>query len=537
MTSLDQQTRKTRQALLGIDVGTTAVHAGLFDRAGVVLADATAEHGTQYPEPNAAVQDPLSWWNGVRTTVNTVLQQAADTGASIEVLAVAVSSQAPTVVCLDEHGDPLLSAVTWADRRSGTECREIQSVLSRTGLGGKRRNPVDPYYALPKLLWIRRRFPELYARTRWAFLATGFINYKLCGAITTDHSHAGLTLLYDWERREWDLELCRALSVSPEILPPVVDSHTIIGEVSSAAARETGLTAGTPVIAGTVDGTAAAIEAGAVSPEVLCDMSGTSTVVLAPSRAKGPAGALTVLPHAVSGQDLLIGTMSCTGGSLKWFRNALWSPAAEVDGGGSNGAANPYEAMDREANRVGPDPSGIVFLPYLMGERSPIWDSDARGVFFGLQADTSRGQLIRAIMEGGAFALRHNLEVMEHQGVSGDAEIRVVGGVAKSRTWCELKAHVAGRTIVAPRASFGAVFGDALLAGFATGIYRDLAEAVEQSVVVTRRYEPDPALHEQYSRLFTVYKELYENTKQQFASLAGYRAGGKQPVNRHAGGE
>jgi xylulokinase len=295
--------------------------------------------------------------------------------------------------------------------------------------------------------------------------------------------------------------------VEPSQFPEVLEGTRVQGDVTREAAQATGLKAGTPVMVGTVDGSAAALEAGVVEPGVAAEMTGTSTVVLLANDRGLTEPALIAMPHAVPGMHLLLGAMVASGASLRWFRDQFEQPGTSFD------------AMTAAAAQVGPGSDGVIFLPYMMGERSPLWHTNARGVFFGLSLATSKAAMIRAILEGAAFALRHNIEVALRAGAE-IREVRSVGGGSRSDLWNQIKADVLGRPVLLPRASVGAPFGDAILAGMGLGFYPDVRASLQEMVKLERRFEPDMANHERYGKIYEVFRNIYQHLKGDFDRIA-----------------
>ena len=499
--------------LLGIDLGTTAVKSALFSDAGALVGQASAEYDTYYPHENAAEQMPDDWWTATVRTVQAVLQATKVKGETIA--AISVSSQAPTMLPLDQNGRPLHPALIWMDQRADEACQFLREVLGEETMFRVTGNTINSYYVLPELLWFKHKKPDLYAQTFKIIQVNGYINLKLTGRYTIDRAHAGLTLLYNIHTQQWAHEIFEAVDLPVDLFPPICECHAVIGEVTAAAAQETGLKPGTKVVAGTVDGTAAALEAGTISDGHVCEMTGTSTVILAASTRIITDRQLTFLPHAVKGVSLLIGTMSSTGASLKWFRNQL---GLEERNAGFILEMDPYDVMNLELERASDSPSGIIFLPYLAGERSPIWDNTARGVLFGLSANTKRAQLIKALMEGAAFGLKHNLEVLKEGGLT-VTEIRTVGGGAKSAVWNQIKADITNTPILIPETAIGAPFGDVVLGGYGVGIFTDIQATLNQLVKIRKVYEPQARHVEVYQELFEIYKDLYLHLKTDFKRL------------------
>ncbi|MCP4403265.1 MAG: xylulokinase [bacterium] len=499
--------------LLGIDVGTTAVKSAMFSDEGDLIGEAHSEYETFYPSENAVEQMPEDWWQATVLTIQDVLQATHVNRGDIA--AIGVSSQAPTMLAIDKKGHPLHPALIWMDQRSDAACAWLRQTPGEEMIFRVTGNIINPYYVLPELLWLKQNKPALYADTYKILQANGYINLKLTGQYTIDRSHAGLTLLYDIHQRRWAENLFDAVEIPLDMFPAISECHAVIGEVTEKAAGETGLKSGTPVIAGMVDATAAALEAGTIRDGSVCEMTGTSTVIMAAMTDIVTDTRLTVFPHSIQDTFLLIGAMSSSGASLKWFKNQLG--LAEQNASALLGI-DPYEVMNREVGNLAGGPSGIIFLPYLSGERSPIWDNKARGVFFGLSANTMRADLIKALFEGTAFGLKHNLDVFTEGGMI-VREIRTVGGGAKSAQWNQIKADITNTPIMIPETAIGAPFGDGILAGYGIGLFPDLTRSIDRLVKIREIYEPRSQYVQAYQEMFAIYKDLYLHLQSDFTTL------------------
>lgn len=497
--------------LCGIDVGTTGTKAALYRDNGELVGEGYAEYTVRIPRVGWAEQDPEDWWRATCRAVRATIAEAAP-GTAGEIAAVAVSAQAPTMLPLDAHMRPVRPALIWMDRRAEREARDMAERFGQADLFALTGNRPDPFYVAPKILWYHRNELEAARRTRWYAPITGYIGYRFTGTLTMDPVHATLLGLRRWGDGSWITELCDFCSASPEQFPPTVPGHQVVGQVTAAAAAECGMRAGTPVVGGTVDGAAAALEAGALEAGTVAEMTGTSTVLLLPNNERLTSQEFIAMPHAVEGISLLLGAMSATGASLKWFRDELGDAerrAAETEGG------DVYELLCETAREAEPGSGGVVFLPYMMGERAPIWDSAARGVFFGLSLSTRRAELLRSVLEGAAFALRHNVEVARRSGIT-IAEVRTVGGGARSELWSQIKADVLGVPLALPVSSGGAPFGDAVLAGMGAGIIGDPRKFLSEAIGIVRRFRPNEANHEVYLRRYETYRKIYESLRPAF---------------------
>ncbi len=500
--------------LLGIDVGTTGAKAALFDLNGRLHGLGQAEYPLHHPHPGWAEQDPEDWWRAVCIAVRAAL---AGHSAS-RVAGLAVSSQAPTLLALDAAGQPLRPALIWMDRRADAEAGYLADFFGHGEIERITGNRPDAFYVAPKLLWLRQHEPAVFDAARLFVQANGYIAFRMTGRHSLDTVHGGLLQLRDHRRNAWSLPLCQAVGVSPDHFPPILPGHTLLGEVTAAASEACGLRQGTPVMVGAVDGAAAAVEAGAVDDGIAAEMTGTSTVLLMPNAAGIVEPAFIAMPHAIPGLTLLLGAMAASGASLRWFRDQFGvRPEAADDSPGHS--ANAYDLLTAEAAQVKPGSDGVLFLPYMMGERAPIWHSSARGVFFGLSLSTPRGALVRAILEGAAFGLRHNLEGARQAGVK-VSELRSVGGGAASPLWNQIKADVLGIPVLLPQASVGAPFGDAVLVGMGLGLFADPRQVLRDLVRIDARFDPDPDRHALYDQLYPIFRDLYEHLRSDFDHLA-----------------
>ena len=506
------------ELLVGLDIGTTGAKAIVSDRHGRMLAQASEEYPTHFPQPGWAEQDPEVWWQAARHVLNKVLTAPNVTAQAVA--AIGVSCQAPSLVAVDAQGVPVHPALIWMDRRSEPQCDALRAAVDETLITRINGGRIDPYFLAPKLLWLRDQAPDAYARTHTVLQANGYIVHKLTGVFSMDSSHGPLTLLFDTERQQWSLTLLAALQVDSAKLPPVFACAEVVGTVTAGAAAATGLPAGTPVIAGMTDGTAAAVEVGLVRPGQAAEMTGQSTVLLVCSDTPYRGRNLFPLGHAVPGLHLVVGAMVATGGALRWFRDQLGE--SEVATAAKMGV-DPFELLSEKAAQSPPGANRLIFLPYMYGERSPIWDSAARGVFFGLSLATTKGDLVRAIMEGAAYGLRHNVETAAVDGFP-VAELTCVGGGARSALWNQIKADVLQRPVALPGAASGAAMGDAIVAAVGAGLYPSIAEAVATMVKPGRSYAPQPELAALYNGGYRVYRALYPALRQAFHDLAEVKA-------------
>ena len=404
----------------------------------------------------------------------------------------------------------------WMDRRAEAEAAQLSELVGAEEIYRITGNRPDVFYVAARLLWLRNHEPEVLRQT-WQFVqVNGYVNYRLTGRLAMDPSHAVLLQMRNYATGEWSKALCSACGVEPAQFPEVMDGHRVLGEVSVEAAAATGLRAGTPVMVGALDSPAAALEAGVAEPGIAVEMTGTSTVVIIPNDRGLTEPAMIAMPHALPGIHLLLGAMVSSGGCLRWFRDQFGQP--EVQAATEEGT-DAFDLLTRQAAQVRPGSEGVIFLPYMMGERSPLWHTNARGVFFGLSLATQKAALVRSILEGTAFALRHNVEVALRAGAE-LREMRSVGGCSRSDVWNRIKADVLGLPVLVPRTAVGSPYGAAIVAGMGTGAFPDVRESLLEMVQVARRFEPDQENHERYTQIYRVFRDIYEHLKGDFDRAA-----------------
>ena len=462
--------------VLGLDISTTAAKAVLLDRTGRTAASGTAEYSYQTPRPLWAEADPRRWWEGAAAAVREAL-----TGVSSrEVEAVGLAGQMHGCVLLDSAGEVVRPAILWNDGRTAAQCDEIRRrlgdrLLSITG------NDALTGFTAPKLLWVREKEPQSWARTAHLLLPKDYVRFRLTGERATDKADGAGTLLMDTAARAWSEEALAALEINRDWLPVAFEGPEVTGTVHEEAARATGLAAGTPVVAGGGDQAAGAVGCGAVDPGTAALSLGTSGVVFAPTRKPviEPEGRVHSFCHCLPNRWHLMGVMLSAAGALRWFRDAL-APGTD------------FAELDAEAAAAPAGAEGLLFAPYLTGERTPHPDPAARGAFAGLTVRHGRGHLVRAVLEGVAFGLRDSLQVMEAAGMPRPEQIRATGGGIKSPLWRQILADVLQAEIAVSSADEGAAFGAGLLAATGAGWFDSVGEAVATLVKITQTTPPGP---------------------------------------------
>ena len=500
-----------KDIFIAIDIGTTNVKCVAANRRLRKLGECTSEYETHCVGIASFEQDCEDWWEHTKIALAGALKQAAATAA--DVAAVAVSSQAPTMQPLDAEGRPVRRALIWMDRRGEMQSREMTRRLGEDRVFGITGSIPDPYYTFDELLWYRENEPENYARTRCVLQCNGYVNYRFTGEMTIDRPHASLTQCYDVEAGEWSREILDAYDVPVSLMPRVADCTEIIGGVCEQASRETGLPVGTPVLGGCVDANGAGLEGGVVEDGSVVEMSGTSSVVIVGTAQKYFSKKLTYMYGSFPGQNYLVCCMSTTGASLKWYRDTLYK----------GGSGNAYDNMNRMIEAQCPEPTSLIYLPYLAGERAPIWDTHAKGAFLGLTLDTKEAELVRAIQEGAAFALMDNLTEAYKTGVQVH-KMRAVGGSTNSDIWMKIKASVIDMPIEIPRQNMGAPGGVLAMIGCALGEYDTIQQAAMANFEIARVVDPEKRWVERYREQFALYKRYYEGCRETFRLVDEMRA-------------
>lgn len=493
---------------MGIDVGTTGTRAVAIRPDGRVISAATADHEPmRMPRPGWAEQDPEDWWRAALAAVRSVLQHPEVK----EIAAIGLSGQMHGVALLDRSSAVLRPALLWCDQRSQAQCDWITSKLGAQRLVKLASNPALTGFSAPKLLWVREHEPALYERAAHFLLPKDYLRFRLTGEFATDVSDASGTLLFDVVHRKWSKELVKELDVDASILPPVFESPEVTGKITNEAALLSGLRAGTPVVAGAGDQAASAVGNGIVSPGLVSVTLGSSGVVFGTTVTPklDPGGRLHTFCHAVPGKWHVMGVTQGAGLSLRWFREQFGAQeswfAREI-------GADPYELILQEAANAPAGSDGLLFLPYLMGERTPHLDPEARGAWFGLTAAHRRGHLVRAILEGVAFSLRDSLEIFKELSIPVD-QIRASGGGSRNALWRRIQAEIYGKELVTLRESEGSALGAALLAGVGAGVYRSVEEAAKQAVHIQERVAPSEAGESVYEKIYPIYRRLYPATR------------------------
>jgi xylulokinase len=481
--------------VVGVDVSTTATKAVLQDAEGTVRAVGMSAYSYETPHPLWSEQDPALWWEATLIAVREALE-AADTDAE-DVEAVGLTGQMHGLVALDDRDEVLRPAILWNDQRTGAECDAIRGIVGRRRLIEITGNDALPGFTAPKLLWLRRHEPDVWASIAHVLLPKDFVRLRLTGEHALDRADGSGTILFDLAARDWSPEILDALAIEPRWLPPTFEGPMVTGTITERAASATGLRAGIPVVAGGGDQAAAAVGVGSVVPGVSSLSLGTSGVLF--TTTEEPAiesqGRLHAFCHAVPDRWHLMGVMLSAAGSLRWYRDALAPGVA-------------FEELVEEAAEVPPGSDGLLFLPYLTGERTPYPDPLARGAFVGLTVHHGRAHLTRAVLEGVAFGLRDSLELMRAAGIQPPDQIRATGGGSRSALWRRILADVLGASIVTTPSAEGAAQGAATLAAVGAGWFDTVQDACRALVRIGETTPPSKT-GGAYTNAYARYRELY----------------------------
>jgi len=501
--------------LLGIDVGTTGVKTLLIDEAGGVACTATFEYPMYTPRPLWAEQDPEDWWQAAIKSIRRVLRTAEIDVA--EIRGIGLTGQMHGMVMLDAQGKVLRPCIMWNDQRTAAECDWMMNTMGRERFLELTMNPALPGFTGPKIIWTREYEPEVYAQASKVLLPKDYIRYRLTGVYATEVSGASGTALFDVGQRQWSKAVLSEVGIPESWMPRSYESVEITGDITAEVADLTGLVAGTPVVGGAGDQAASAVGTGVVEPGLVSVTLGTSGVVFAYTEApsRDPDGRLHTFCHAVPGKWHVMGVTLSAGGSLRWFRDTLGLAEKNVS---RLSGVDAYELLTAEAAIAPAGSEGLLFLPYLSGERTPYPDPNARGSFFGLTLRHNKSHMVRSVMEGVAYSLRDSIEIFRDLDIP-ITQVRAAGGGARSPLWRQILADVFGTEIVTINVADSTAFGAALMAGVGTGVYSSVPEACANTIRITNRIEPIEANVQAYDRYYPVYRSLYPALKPAFADV------------------
>lgn len=487
--------------LLGIDIGTSACKVAVFTEDGTVLAQSNQPYKVYYPQSGWAEQDPDEWWNAIVDGVKDVLEQPKVNAS--EIAGIGVDGQSWSAIPVDKDGKVLAKTPIWMDTRARDICDEVKASIGEDRIFDVAGNDFLPSYTTPKMIWFKKEHPDIYNQTDLFIQSNSYIVYKLTGIFSQDLSQGYGIHFFDMKTLQYDESLAKELGLSSSQVPELYKCDDIVGRVTKEAAALTGLKEGTPVVAGGLDAACGTLGAGVYEVGQTQEQGGQAGGMSICTDSALSHKKLILSAHVVPGKWLLQGGTVGGGGTLNWFKREFGEGISFAD-------------LTIPAEKVSPGSDGVIFLPYMAGERSPIWNPDAKGVFYGLSFDKTRGHMVRAILEGVAYSLQHNLLTAKEAG----AEVGIMnamGGSSNSILWTQIKADVTGKTIQVPTSDTATTLGAAILAGVGCGVYKDYDEAVKKTIIITRTHEPNMKNHEIYQKYMELYLKLGETLKDTFS--------------------
>lgn len=504
------------QYLLGVDIGTSGTKSVLFDIEGNTIASSTVEYPMYQPHIGWAEQDPEDWWRATAETIADIIKKSGVNPSDIKGLG--LSGQMHGMVLLNKEGQVLRPAIIWCDQRTQAECDQITEIIGKERLIEITANPALTGFTASKVMWVKNHQPDLFNQIDKILLPKDYVRYKLTGVFATEVSDASGTQFLNVPERAWSEEVLGKLDIDINWMPEVYESYEVSGTVNSEAARITGLGEGTPVVGGGGDQAAGAVGNGIVKQGVISSTIGTSGVVFAhmDKVSIDSQGRVHTFCHAVPNKWHVMGVTQGAGLSMQWLRNNFGNMEKEL---ASFMDIDPYQLMDKQAEKAKPGCDGLIYLPYLMGERTPHLDPNAKGVFFGLSAMHGRREMIRSVMEGVVYSLRDCLEIVKDMDVS-VTEVRASGGGGRSPLWRQMQADIFNNPIATINSSEGPALGVALLAGVGVGIYKSVEEACDTAIKVVSLQEAIEENVPVYDQYYEIYKDLYHALKDSFKKVA-----------------
>lgn len=506
-----------QQFILTLDQGTLSLKTALWSTDGELIAETSQAYTLQRPQPLCAEMDADVWWDAVCKTIRAVVTQSGI--APRDIAGIGVDGIGWTLVAVDENIEPLYPALIWLDRRAEQQAQWLAALPAANELVNLAANPLDPAYITPKLLWLKQHHPKIFDATHQFLTASGFLVARLTSESTCDYTQAYGYHFFDMREARWDSQTAKRLEIPIEKLPRLAPCTEIAGTLTTRAAQETELCAGIPVIVGCLDAAAGALGAG-VTRVGQTNEQGGQAGGMAISLNRVVVEPRLIFSHHVLPHQYLLQGGTVGGGALGWFRDTfgqIESDAAKLLG------TSAFELFNTQVAKSAPGAHGVIFIPYMAGERTPLWNSNARGVFFGLSYATTRADILRAVMEGCAFAVQHNVRVAAEHGIAVD-EYLGSGGATASAAWCQIKADVYGKPFVVARRADGGEGGHLLglfaLTAHAVGLCDDVGACVEALLPQRRVYEPNAQNHTHYQELFEVYLRVAQKLLPEFEELA-----------------
>ena len=502
--------------LIGIDVGTTGAKTILIDEQGNLVASSLEEYPLHTPRPKWAEQDPADWWRATVNSIKNVLAQSKVKPDDVKGLG--LSGQMHGLVLIDKDHNVLRPAILWCDVRTTEQCRYITEKVGKDLLVRSTCNPALEGFTAPKVIWVRDNEPEIYEKAFKMMLPKDYVRFLLTGEIASEVSDAAGTILFDVRNREWSREVLDKLEISPDLMPPCYESIDVCGRITPKVAEMTGLKPGTPVVGGGADNACTAVGNGIVVTGKTSASIGTSGTMLTPTDTPevDPDLRAHTFCHCVPHKWYIMGVMLSAGGAFRWFRDTLGQK--EIEQAEEKGI-DPYEILTGEAAKVEPGCEGLIFLPYLIGERTPHGDANAKGVFFGLTLRHKKEHITRSVMEGVTFGMRDSLEIIKGLGLD-VGQITATGGGARSALWRQMQADIYGAEVVTINIAEGPAFGAAILAGVGAEVYNSIQEATSEIVEVTSKTQPIKDNVKVYEEYYQIYRSLYPALKPEFDNVS-----------------
>jgi len=493
--------------LLGIDVGTSGVKVLLISKEGQVVSSKSVSYQLTSLHPGWAEQLPSDWWGASMKAIQGIIADNLIDPNNIK--GISLSGQMNSPVFLDKKKEVIRPSILWNDTRTSKQCEEIyEKVGGLDILISHTYNSALNSYTAPKILWVKENEPQNYKKIKYVLLPKDYVRYKLTNELFTESSDAAGTLLFDVVKKKWSSYILEKLEINRNILPPVLNSFDLAGKITKEVADKTGLKIGTPVIAGGADNTCGAVGSGIIEEGRAMMSLGSSGVVVmhTDQPIADQKGRITLFNHACASSWYILGAALSAGISYEWLKKKLLDNLLS------------YAQLDTLAGRIAPGSAGLIFLPYLYGDRTPHTDAHARGVFFGISAKHNQGHFARSVLEGVIFSLRDSFDLFQEKGLK-VKEIRLIGGGAKSKVWRQISADILGKEINVLNIEEGPCFGAALIAGVGVGVYKNISEAVNGIVKIKKTITPRIENVKKYDDYYKLYKKLYHSLKEDYEEL------------------